>query len=204
MNFEDIQKNWREQSEGESIMINTNILLKEVHRNKLSFETMIFWRDVREAGIAIILFFVFLHAGIKFDTWVWHVMAMGCLFVSVFLIIDRYIQKRRKKNTDISLLDYAETSLGQINHQIWLLKNVFWWYLLPIAGGGLFVGAQMAFTMNTTWDAILKDFSGDVLIWGGLGIFIWWINQHAVKSDLQPRKEELEGLLENIKSNENR
>ena len=27
----------------------------------------------------------------------------------------------------------VEISLHQVNHQIWLLKNVFWWYLLPIA-----------------------------------------------------------------------
>jgi hypothetical protein len=198
MNFEQLQNQWRQQTEGESIMVNTDILLKEIRRNKHYFDAMIFWRDVREAGIAFILFFVFFHAGIKFQTWTWYVMSAGCLFITAFLVIDRYLQKFKKTKNDNSLLACIEISLLQVKHQIWLLKNVFWWYLFPIAAGGLLVGGHMAFIMNDTLTAILKDFSGDVLIWGGLGLVIWWINQCAVKTDLVPRKEELEELLKSI------
>ncbi|MGB7746079.1 MAG: RNA polymerase sigma factor [Verrucomicrobiia bacterium] len=34
----------------------------------------------------------------------------------------------------------GEASLIQVNHQIWLLKNIFWWYLLPVLLGlGVFI-----------------------------------------------------------------
>ncbi len=202
MNFEQLQNQWQQQKK-DVVTINTDILLTEVKRNKESFESMIFWRDVREVGIALALVVLFLYLGMKDNWWPLYLMAAACLFVSAFFVVDRYIQKRKQPQADNNLQKCVQASLAQVNHQIWLLKNVFWWYLLPFVAGGLLLGAHAAFRFNETWEDILWDFSGDVLTWGLLSFVIWWINQYAVKKGLIPRKEELEELLTSIESSEN-
>ena len=43
--------------------INADVLLKEVRRNQQHFWLTIFWRDVREVGVAALLTLYFLHHG---------------------------------------------------------------------------------------------------------------------------------------------
>jgi len=45
MNYEDMQKAWQSQGEPPKLNISADLLLREVQRNKDSFERMIFWRD---------------------------------------------------------------------------------------------------------------------------------------------------------------
>jgi hypothetical protein len=82
-------------------------------------------------------------------------------------------------------------------HQIWLLRNVWWWYLLP-----LFVGANVCFTGTVARvepQNALRVGCGYfvfcvLLFWG-----IYWFNQFAVRKSLQPRLKELDALLEDLK-----
>ena len=41
--------------------------------------------------------------------------------------------KQTPSDPDEPLLSCVKDSLAQVEHQIWLLRNVFWWYLLPSA-----------------------------------------------------------------------
>ena len=70
MNFEDLQKAWQSQDAGAKVTINADVLLKEVRRNQRHFRATIFWRDVREVGVAFLLtllFFVSWPAGSRLD-----------------------------------------------------------------------------------------------------------------------------------------
>ena len=42
-----------------------------------------------------------------------------------------------------------ESSLAQVEHQIWLLRNVFWWYLLPLALATLAFFGQVAWQVRS-------------------------------------------------------
>ena len=97
-----------------------------------------------------------------------------------------------------SLKACIETSLNQVNHQIWLLKNGFWWYRLPFAAA---LGISIFFS---TWRAYG---SGSSAVLGGMifSLFvallywgIYWMNQFAVRKDLDPRRQELETLLASL------
>jgi 4-hydroxybenzoate polyprenyltransferase len=88
--------------------------------------------------------------------------------------------------------------LFQVNHQIWLLKNVFWWYLLPIAAAlGISFGVsawhwrQEGIPMAT---GIILFVLVCALTYGG----VYWLNQIAVRKDLEPRRQELETLLSSL------
>lgn len=45
---------------------------------------------------------------------------------------DRARQKKRRAGPGHSLVREVEGALADVEHQIWLLRNVFWWYQLPV------------------------------------------------------------------------
>ena len=208
MTFNELQKNWQSQPGNFTLTIDSDILLKQVERNKRNFELTVFWRDFIEVVTAIIMFFFFIGAGFKLKLWPAFLLALTCLWIAAFMVTDRLIQKRRQPKVTEILIDCIKTSLYKVNHQIWLLKNVLWWYLLPL-GVGIFVFmSYLAFAVSRNgigvsigW--ILLFISGYLifvffLYWG-----IYWLNQRAVRKDLLPRKQELEQILKNLKNDDN-
>lgn len=199
MNFEDLQSAWQSQNTAVKVTVNADLLLREVQRNARAFRATIFWRDVREIGVAAFLTWLFLHWGIRDGEWTLCVLAFACFGVGAFMLLDRWLQHCRKPATNNSLQSCVGASLAQVTHQIWLLKNVFWWYLLPIeAGLGLVI-------LSALWH------SRDMGVWtllflGGYAVFcallcwgIYWLNQFAVRKELEPRRKDLEELLATLR-----
>lgn len=205
MTFDELQKNWQHHESGYHVSIDSEMLLKEVKRNKESFKATIFWRDVREIGVAIPLFIYFLYVGLKEYEWPLLLIALGVLFVAVFMIVDRISQRRKQPKRDETLMGCIESSQAEIEHQIWLLKNVFWWYLLPPVIG-------MVVSISGVVLSIIRGFSGKwsmlalvvVLGCSAVAAFIlrgvYLLNQKAVCKELVPRREELEGLAGSLKN----
>ena len=203
MTFDELQKTWQSEQPCPKLTIDSDILLKQVRRNKKSFESAIFWRDVREVGVAFILFIYFLYSGIKDNLWPLSLLAILFLWISVFMVADRIIQKRRRSHLSDSLFNCTKTSLAQINHQVWLLKNVLWWYLSPPGVGVLiwfsYCGLMVIMSKNPSLGYllfILACIVGTILLFWG----IYWLNQRAVRKELVPRKQELEQLLASLKN----
>jgi membrane protein YdbS with pleckstrin-like domain len=88
----------------------------------------------------------------------------------------------------------VESSLAQVEHQIWLLRNVLWWYLLPLALSALAFFAQVAWQERSGgwWTALAVSvvIALVVIVFAG----VYWLNQYAVRSELEPRRLELETL----------
>jgi len=199
MNFEALQKAWQSQDPGAKVTINTDMLLNEVRRNQRHFWATIFWRDVREVGVAFLLTLYFSYRGLRYNDWTDCLVGFTCLGVGTFMVVDRLLQRRKQPVLNDSLKTCIESSLLQVNHQIWLLKNVFWWYLFPIAAA---LGISISYS---TWHARNAGFLA-VIIWviSALVIVlvywgIYWSNRFAVRKSLEPRRQELETLLANLK-----
>lgn len=190
MTFDELQKNWQSQQADAKLAINPDLLLREIKRNKEHFESTIFWRDVREVVISVLLVAIFLYFGIKSGLWPLYLLAIFSLWVSVFIVVDRILQKTRKPYRSDSLFNCVKCSLAQINHQIWLLRNVLWWYVAPF-GIGLIIWFG--------YSGSLKDILVVVLLcWG-----VYWLNQQAIRKELSPRKNELEKLLNSFENDDN-
>jgi hypothetical protein len=210
MSLEDLQKSWNSQEAQPILTIEPDILLKEVQRNKRSFEATVFWRDVKEVGIAFLMTAFFLYVGITENAWPLVVLAILVLFVGVFLLVDHILQRGKKPALTGPLLECIEGSLRQVNHQIWLLKNVLWWYLLPPGVGiGIFIiyCAWETIWNIVKWNIVAKEFVGILGSFLGYSVFcvllfwgIYWLNQRCVRKELQPRRQELETLLDNLKN----
>ena len=195
MNFEELQKAWQSQVSGPQLTLDANLLLKEVEHNRKHFVRSIFWRDVREVGTALILAPVFFHVWMEYGDWPWLMPPLACLGVAAFMLGDRWVQRKRKPAVMDPLRTCIEASLIQVNHQIWLLRNVLWWYLLPI---GISVEIVFVFAawrlwsvgLGLQWMSVCNVLGCVILYWG-----IYRLNQYAVRKGLEPRRQELESLL---------
>lgn len=205
MTFNELQRTWQKNENIAKLTIDSDLLIQEVKRNKKSFESHIFWRDFREVAIAIIMVGVFLYVAFESEANIWItgsfvIMAAISLYVAVFFLVDRHLQRKRQPRHTDSLLTCIESSLAQVNHQIWLLKNVFWWYLLP-PGVGIamfFIVVNLHLFQVLPATRVLPRCLVSVLIvtlvfWG-----VYWLNQYAVRKGLIPRKRELESLLNSL------
>jgi len=201
MNFEALQKAWQSQDPGAKVTINTDMLLNEVRRNQQQFRATIFWRDVREVGVALLLALFFLYRSMRHHDWTDYLLALAGFGVGTFMVVDRLLQHRKHPVSNDSLKACIESSLLQVNHQIWLLKNVFWWYLLPFAAA---LGISICYL---TWHARNSGFPAAIvgvisalfvasLYWG-----IYWLNRFAVRKTLEPRRQELKTLLTGLNEN---
>jgi Na+/melibiose symporter-like transporter len=211
MTFNELQKNyWQKDAAASKLTIDSDMLIREVKRNKDAFESTIFWRDFREVAVAVIMVGVFLHgaARAKDNMWVAGalvVVAISMLYVAAFFLIDRRLQKKREPRHTDPLLACVESSLTQVNHQIWLLKNVLWWYLLP-PGAGIalffFVVTWNLLKVLPAWQVLLGFLVGMLIValvfWG-----VYWLNQFAVRKGLIPRRDELEAMLKNLANGDN-
>jgi hypothetical protein len=203
MTFDELQKNyWQKDAAGSKLTIDSDLLLREVKRNKESFESTIFWRDVREAVAGLGVSAFFLYFWIRHGVWELLLLALLVTGVIVFLLGGRIIQRRKKPKMAETLSCCVWSSLTQVNHQIWLLKNVFWWYLLPPAIGiAIFVG-RVAWAARSDRRVLIFLFTYSVFcLFLYVGIYL--LNQYAVRKELVPRKQELESLLKNL-SNDNK
>ena len=202
MKFDDLQKAWQNQPADMQITIDPAMLLQVVKRNKRDFEIAIFLRDFQEITIAVILVPLFFYFGLH-GGWPLFLLAVMCLFVAGYMVCDRIRQRRKRKDIPDTLRGAIETSLHQVTHQIWLLKNVFWWYLLPFSIG------LAALVCSAYWDTVRNydpDYTPKTLLFLGiyavLIVLLYWgiyhLNQWAVRKELLPRKRELENLLESL------
>ena len=120
------------------------------------------------------------------------------VWIAVFMLAYRLRLKRQACQPGESLRQRVESSLAHVDHQIWLLRNVFWWALLPTSL------AVLAWFGHVGWlgraDGWLTFVVVGVMVFmvAIVFAFIYWLNQNAVRSTLAPRRQELEELLESL------
>jgi hypothetical protein len=199
MNFEELQKTWQSHNPGSRITINADVLLAEVRRNQRHFRTMIFWRDAREVGTCGLMTAFFLAWGIGWGWWSLELLAACCFGVGAFFLVDRWWQRRNKPAIGDSLRACVEGSMREVDHQIWLLRNIFWWYLLPILIGLTAVSASTIWAKRESGVALVAGLAASYILVYGLTYWgVYWLNQYAVRKTLMPRRKELEQLLASL------
>jgi hypothetical protein len=94
----------------------------------------------------------------------------------------------------------VEASLADVEHQIWLLRNIFWWYLLPPSIGLVISFVYDAMRIEEArwlpWIELFIRAGVCALVFAG----VYWLNQYAVRKSLEPRRQELlaarDGLID--------
>jgi len=189
MNLDDFKPQWQQRQR--DLDGSVDHVIEKVRIRMSSFDRTIWWRDMREsfAAIGLIVYYIFclFHAG---DNWLWACGAglgiLACIFIVGVLHWARRKGKAARK--DLPVKDYSKAEVTRVDRQIWLLKNVHWWYLGPI------------------FIAIIVQIAGIKPEPGGLIMlltfvlplfgFVYWLNQFAVRFQLRPLRNELASAMD--------
>lgn len=190
------QQAWQKHSSQTRVAIDADLLLKEVQRSERTFRAMIFCRDFREVVVALLSIPSWFYLGARNSLpWTWYLSVPALIWVGGFMLVDRMRHKRKPGD---SLLESVQESLTQVEHQIWLLRNVFWWNLLPLTISILPFFAHVTLLAFNSWLEALAF--GGFLFAFLLAVysFIYYLNQRTVRLQLEPRRQELLVLLASL------
>ena len=199
MSLDRYQQAWKAGALQVQVTFDTDLISQEVQQSHEAFRSMIFWRDFREVGTSLVMIPIWFVMGIGMSLpWSWYLTVPAMLWIAGFMLVDRRRHPQRSSDPGEPLLFYVKESLTQVEHQIWLLRNVFWWYLLPPSI------SLMAFFTHVAWEST-KSWWGCILVSGFFGVvlflvygWIYWLNQWAVRKQLEPRQNDLQKLINNM------
>jgi hypothetical protein len=195
MNDEEMKQLWQNQTipepdTGLAALVTT---AREQHRK---FQRTIFWRDFREVGVALMLIPLWIWIAVRQQApWTTYIMVPALIFVAAFMVIDRLRRKAGATPPNESVVEALESALREVEHQIWLLRSVQWWYIGPIFAGLVIPDLHRLLAGKDSAGEFLRELGFDLL----LGLLVWWLNQSAVKRGLVPQREELKALLEEVR-----
>jgi hypothetical protein len=197
MDRDPLQEAWQSQPQPQ---IDADQLVQEFRRGDEQFHAMISWRDAREVGVCLILLPVWVAMGVGMGLpWTWYLVMPGIVWIGAFMTVDRMIQGKRRALPGEPLVRGVKSSLADVEHQIWLLRNVQWWYLLPLAVPMMAFFAQVFWraSRGNVWEAAIATSLGAAIV-GGVYTWVYRLNQKAVRSTLEPRRRELQALLASL------
>ncbi len=202
MSFDELQLVWQQQRAAQTRTVFDPAVLRDVRAQSRAFTRAIFWRDVREVLASFLVAGVFGNVAWQAHregavSWpAWWAAALG-LGVGLCFLVDRWIMRRRAAPQGDNLRTELRRAIGEVQHQIWLLRNVAWWYLAPLALSTILLAVQITF-----FGPVDAPLWSKVLVWviilgttGWLDKWIWQLNENAVRNDLEPRLQKLQSQL---------
>ncbi len=209
MTHDPLQEIWNNEEEPSTVKIDKEWLLNLVRKKQRDFNHAVLRRDILEIGIHLLCAPIFVYYGITSakgggqHVWTWYLVAVACIWNAGFFVANRLWWKK-KTNPTAPSTSFLDRSMSEIENQIWLLKNILWWYLLPPGIAFLCVYLQRMMHKSgavenadqlweTRWDFAVS-YLAIVVVFG----LLYYINQRYVRTELEPRKRELSELRENL------
>lgn len=204
MELDRYKQAWKSTAGQPKVRIDTELLAQAVQKSHRGFQSTINGRDIREVSVALLLLIYWVYMGLtRTMPWTWWLAVPALIWIASFILVDRKRHPQRPSKAGQPLNFYAKEALTQVEHQIWLLRNVFWWYLLPL---GISI---MAFFVHVSWNTSSSwvELSFSVIFWTVFVFVIYglvyWLNQYAVQKTLEPRRQDLLKLVKSIESESN-
>jgi hypothetical protein len=205
--FDKLQKAWQCQHAGAKLNINANtdVLLNEVRREQRQWGAINYWGAALEIGGEFLATLFFLFQGLQSANWTpfrlpdWDflLVAFACAGVGAFrtFMLICHIVGRRKQNTASNPLKACiEASLSEVNHEIWLRRNVFWWCWLPFTTALAVSFCHASLRFHTPKFLLFLVLLVIPLTWWG-----YRLSRFTVRKVLEPRRQELEALLASLR-----
>ncbi len=193
MSFDELQLAWQHDQDRKIVTPFDPVALARVQANSRKFARQIFWRDVREVLASFLVAGVFgniawqaqLEGATSWPSWI---AAILPLLVGFYFLADRWIMRSRAVPQGNRLLLELDRAIRAVEHQVWLLRNVAWWYLAPLALSTILLGVQI-----TVFGPEGTPYWAKIAVWiliisttAWMDRWIWQLNQNAVSSELEP------------------
>lgn len=200
MNYDELQRVWAEQPTPPPPAGSAAETVWQTVRDKSrAFSRTILWRDLREVAACGLVMFIF--GGIAAEAtaegapaWPAQLAVALTFGVAAFLLIDRWLARRRFVPRGEAVLVEIERAADAVRHQVWLLRNVHWWYLLPLGGSAMCVALQYLLYGAPEMPLVVRAIPAVVMlgVTVAVNVWIWRLNQRAVKRELEPQLADLE------------
>lgn len=192
MNLDDLKRDWQSRPEPSEPAMSETEIIDFVTRRSATFDRTIVRRDRREAIAAVIVILLFIPALIH-GPWLSRAGVLVVLGAMAFIFhkLARARGARAAEHADLSLRELLNAERTKIDAQIRLLESVLSWYVIPPAIGVLMVDAGVT---GIGW--LTVGYGAFIVL---LCIWIYRINQRAVRSQLIPRREELDRLIQQLR-----
>lgn len=201
--FDKLQRAWQCQHASAKLPLNADadVLLKAVRRNEQLWRTINLWDAVLEIGGGLIGAVFFSYFGLRHADWTpfrlpdWDflLVAFACACMGGFRLLNRMIQHQKQTRANDPLKDCIEASLKEVNNDIWLQRNVFWWCWLPFTTAFAISFCYASLRLHTLkFLAFLVLFVIPLASWG------YRLSRFTVRQVLEPRRKELEALLASL------
>ena len=202
MNLEELQEAWKSQETRTTVGV--VMLLESARAKHRRYNRILFWRNLREGWLTILAAVYFAIAvetdvSSKLRLWPFY-LAMAIVFgIGVFRVVGTRRQQREDLRVGDPTTSYIEQSLGQINYRIWLLKNILWWWILPVSVAGVLIVAQIVLLGGLQDPALPLKLSQGVGIVALVLAAVYWGNLWTARKYWLPRKAELQAIFDSLR-----
>jgi len=190
MTDKDLKKVWKDARYNDSILFNHQKILNDMNNTNQKLDKQLKWRNFREIGAAIFVMIGFLIVFFLKENYIVKFAAALAIPIAIFIIF-KLLQVRSKRQSDTILLSIKDQLIHRkiyLQHEQALLKNVTYWYLLPIA-------IQMIIMeIGFGTFSLLR-----VLIFAALFYGVYVFNQKGAKK-FDPHIKEIEHAIEQLES----
>ena len=203
MSLDKYQLAWNVEALQEKVVFDAEELTQEVQRSRDAFRVMVVRQHLVQTGLVLAMIpFWFVMGFVMSSPWTFYLVVPVLAWIAVVYLVNLKFYTQRPGEPGEPLLVCAKVSLTQVERQIWLMRNLLWWNMLPAAV------AQMAFFAHVAWETT------DTW-WGCMFVTVFWAvllcvmcgwghrtNELSVRKELEPRRIELQRLI-NALENEN-
>jgi len=199
MEFDELKKVWKNQAKQESGEYTKSEVMMLINNRMVSLEEEVKSRDRLEIIAAVLIIICF--GVILFTTnSVWKQFGSTIIIVSAVFIWYKLKSTQvesfsEQLSPDRPMKEYLHVELQRVQKQKTLLKNVAWWYILPIFTGLLF--------FSFGFDSSLAFQVGYMIFVALLSVGIWMLNQRTVKKKFDPLINEIQEAIRFIEKKDN-
>ncbi len=198
MSPDEYQEAWQAESSKTRVTVNADLLLQEVRRNQRDFQATVSWGDFGVIGILLLLLPVWIYLGVTTASpWTWYLMVPALVWIIAFILGGRARRKPGPSAPGQPLLGCVIESLALVEHQIWSMRNVFWWYLLPMAIPMAAFITHVAWMKAKNWSDGLTA-SSPLVLFAAISCFLYFMNRRVIRTQHEPRRQELLALLASL------
>ena len=207
---DELKSAWKAQPLPRQITMNADVLLQQLRGNKARFTSEILWSAVFMILAWVVMAFGFMgfsiykvRHGAPWEAFS-GLFLLGIILLAIaaytaYTALDRFRHIRRV-SLSAPVLACAEESLILMQYEIQLWGNVLWWYLLPLALGveaSCLAGVCTVEGVHGLVSPLAFTMLGIAVIitLGGSWFCRWYVHTYY-----EPRRQELEALVRELKS----